>query len=165
MEIEKLLKTPYKPSTNGTVERYHRTLNSVLGKVVMESRRDWDECLPSVMAANRASVHEATGFSPNRLLMGREVRMPLDLAMGLPLDINDEERSAVGYIRDIQDRTMRCYDIARQHMRAAAKGGRRHMTFVSRKLTLLSGNGSGIGTQDDFGADRQSGRTSVLVRF
>ena len=33
--IEKLRTTAYKPSTNGAVERFHRTLNSMLAKVVM----------------------------------------------------------------------------------------------------------------------------------
>ena len=32
--VDKLRTTPYKPSTNGIVERFHRTLNSMLGKVV-----------------------------------------------------------------------------------------------------------------------------------
>ena len=51
MEIDKLRTTAYKPSTNGVVERFHRTLNSMLGKVVSDSQRDWDERLPLVMAA------------------------------------------------------------------------------------------------------------------
>jgi len=46
MEIDKLRTTAFKPSTNGVVERFHRTLNSMLGKVVNESQRDWDEGLP-----------------------------------------------------------------------------------------------------------------------
>lgn len=61
MEIHQLRTTPYKPSTNGTVERFHRTLNSMLGKVVKESQRDWHERLPLVMAAYRSTVHNATG--------------------------------------------------------------------------------------------------------
>jgi transposase InsO family protein len=85
MEIDKLRTTAYKPSTNGVVERFHRTLNSMLGKVVSESQRDWDERLPLVMAAYRASPHSSTGLSPNRLFLGRENRMPLDLIMGLPV--------------------------------------------------------------------------------
>jgi transposase InsO family protein len=50
MEIDKLRTTAYKPSTNGTVERFHRTLNSMLGKVVNDSQRDWDDRLPFVLA-------------------------------------------------------------------------------------------------------------------
>ena len=63
MEIDKLRTTPYKPSTNGVVERFHRTLNSMLGKVVSDSQRDWDEHLPLVMAAYRSSPHSATGYA------------------------------------------------------------------------------------------------------
>jgi len=70
--------------TNGAVERFHRTLNTMLGKVVKDGQRDWDDRLATVMAAYRASPHESTGFSPNKLFLGREVRMPLDLVMGLP---------------------------------------------------------------------------------
>ena len=40
--IDKLRTTAYKPSTNAAVERFHRTLNSMLGKVVETCQRDWD---------------------------------------------------------------------------------------------------------------------------
>ena len=46
LEIEKIRSSPYKPSTNANVERFHRTRNFMLGKVVKESQRDWDERLP-----------------------------------------------------------------------------------------------------------------------
>jgi len=36
LEIDMLRTTAYKPSTNGVVERFHRTLNSMLGKVVSD---------------------------------------------------------------------------------------------------------------------------------
>jgi len=49
LEIDKLRTTAYQPSTNGAVERFHRTLNSMLGKVVDESQRDWDDKLPAVL--------------------------------------------------------------------------------------------------------------------
>ena len=90
MEIDKLRTTPYQPSTNGAVERFHRTLNSMLGKVVRQSQRDWDDRLPAVLAAYRASPHESTGFTPNRLFLSRKVRMPLDLLLDLP----EEERES-----------------------------------------------------------------------
>jgi len=37
--IEKLQTTPYKPFTN-QVERFHRTVNSVLAETVAENQRD-----------------------------------------------------------------------------------------------------------------------------
>ena len=63
---------------NGTVERFHRTLNAMFGRVVCESQTDWIERVSMVMAAYRASRHEATGYSPHFLVIGREVRAPID---------------------------------------------------------------------------------------
>ena len=78
-QIEKIRTTGYKPSTNGGVERFHRTLNSMLGKVVDESQKDWDRRLPQVMSAYNATVQQSTGFSPNFLVYGRENRALIDL--------------------------------------------------------------------------------------
>ena len=83
MEIDKRRTSPYKPSTNGTVERFHRTLNSMLAKVVSEQQRDWDEHVPYVMMAYRATQHSSTGFTPNNLFLGRESKAPIDVVLGL----------------------------------------------------------------------------------
>ena len=85
IHVDHVRTTAYKPSTNGQVERFHRTLNSILGKVVAENQRDWDVHLPYAVAAYRATIHESTGYSPNYLMYGHEVRAPLDVVMGLPV--------------------------------------------------------------------------------
>jgi transposase InsO family protein len=130
LEIDKLRTTPYKPSTNGVVERFHRTLNTMLGKVVGESQRDWDERLPLVMAAYRASVHSSTGYSPNRLFLGRENRMPLDLIMGLPSDEAEVARSSNQFVSEMQERAEDAYEHAREQLRVAAE--RRKVTYDVR---------------------------------
>jgi len=130
MEIDKLRTTAYQPSTNGAVERFHRTLNTMLGKLVSETQRDWDDKLPAVMAAYRASPHEATGYSPNRLFLGREVRMPLDLVMGLPRDEDRQVDSMDEFVQRIQDQMASAYDTARKHLGVAAQ--RRKDTYDVR---------------------------------
>ena len=60
LEIDKMRTTSYKPSTNAAMERFHRTLNSMLGKVVSENQRDSNTKLPFVMAAYRSSRHTST---------------------------------------------------------------------------------------------------------
>ena len=82
LHIDKTRTSPYKPSTNGMIERFHRTLNSMIAKVISERQRDWDLCLPSVMAAYRATCHTSMGYSPNVLFLGREVISPIDLILG-----------------------------------------------------------------------------------
>jgi len=58
--IEKLRTTPYKPSTN-QLERFHRTMNSILAKTVSDHHRDWDSHLSFALAAFRATRHEFPG--------------------------------------------------------------------------------------------------------
>jgi len=130
MEIDKIRTTAYKPSTNGAVERFHRTLNSMLGKVVKDSQRDWDDRLPYVMAAYRASVHESTGYTPNQLFMGRDLRMPLDLVMGLPADECTSGRTVDEVVDRMKERATECYVAAREHLRVAAE--RRKTTYDIR---------------------------------
>ena len=60
------------------VERFNSTLKRLLRKLTQNDKVEWDKCLPFVLWAYRGTVHATTGFSPYRLLFGREIRMPLD---------------------------------------------------------------------------------------
>lgn len=66
------------------VERFNRTLVAMLSMFVDENRSDWDDHLPYVMAAYRATQHKSTGLTPNLLMLNREISCPLDLMVGLP---------------------------------------------------------------------------------
>jgi len=130
MGIDKLRTSAYQPSTNGAVERFHRTLNTMLGKVVSQSQRDWDELLPALMAAYRASPHDATGFSPNRLFLGREVNTPLDVIMGLPPQ-QCEAQSMDEFVQLTQQRMSEAFTVAREHLRVSAE---RRKTSYDRRV-------------------------------
>jgi len=121
MEIEKIRTTPYKPSTNGCVERFHKTLNAMLGKVVQNNQRDWDDRLQSVMAAYRAAKHSSTGFSPNQLVFGRENRAPIDLVLGEVTEDKQHYDSYDEYVLHFQNRLRESYALAREHLEAAAE--------------------------------------------
>lgn len=81
MGIDKIKTTAYRPATNGMVERYHRTLTSILRKIVREGQRNWCERVPVTAAAYGALPYDSTGFSPNRLTLRREVYAPLDVVL------------------------------------------------------------------------------------
>ena len=116
--IDKMRTTAYKPSTNAQVERFHGTLNAIMAKTVNENQNDWDLQLPYVMAAYRASRHEATGMTPNYLMLGREVRAPVDLMFGAP-----EESTPVtydSYADELDQRMRNAYALVRDHLGEAA---------------------------------------------
>ena len=76
--------TPYHPKSDGMVERFNRTLETMLSAYASDNHKDWDRQLPYVMMAYRATAHETTGFSPNMLMLGRETSTPLDLVYDMP---------------------------------------------------------------------------------
>ena len=79
LNIHPIRTTPYHPQTDGLVERFNRTLKSMLKKVASEEGRDWDTLLPYILFAYREVPQAATGFSPFELIFGREVQGPLDI--------------------------------------------------------------------------------------
>jgi len=120
--IDKVRTSPYMPSTNGAIERFHRTLNSMIGKTVSYNQKDWDNRLDAVMTAYRAAKHESTGFTSNFLTFGRENRAPIDLVLG---PIQDEDRTLEGRTYEVYvDRQASVYEeaysLARQHLGEAA---------------------------------------------
>ena len=67
LDVDKTRTTAYHPSCNGVVERFHATLNAIMGRMIGEHQSDWDVMLPYVMATYGASKHEVTKFTPNYL--------------------------------------------------------------------------------------------------
>ena len=84
LQIEKTRTTAYHPQSDGMVERFNRTLCSMLSTLVDDNQRNWDTLLPFVMMAYRSSAHETVGMSPNVLMLGREVSTPLDIQFEMP---------------------------------------------------------------------------------
>jgi len=65
LDIDKQHTSYYRPETNTVAERFHATLNSMMGRMVSENQKEWNLLLPHVLAAYRALVHQTTGYSPN----------------------------------------------------------------------------------------------------
>ena len=138
--IDKLRTSSYHPSCNGLIERFHRTMNAMLGKVISSHQRDWDEVLPHVLAAYRASLHEATGFTPNYLMFGRETRAPIDLVYGRPPGGERVDATYSSYSRDFAERMESSYRLVREHLRVAAERRKRNYDLKVRPAEFAPGD-------------------------
>ena len=79
-----LVTTPYKPSTNGLIERSIRTMRSMMSHFIDENHSNWDLYLKYLVFAYNSSKQATTGETPFMLLYGREPRLPIDVSLNLP---------------------------------------------------------------------------------
>ena len=118
LEIRKARTTPYRPAANGMVERANKILGKALRCLVGKKQNDWDRFVPWVAAVMRASVNRATGFSPNIMMLGREVRLPS--ALWSP-EIPNEPENPVEYVEKLGERLREVHRLARDNMKAEMK--------------------------------------------
>ena len=78
--ITKLNTTAHHPQCDGAVERFNRTLKTVLRKHAARFGNQWDTYLPGVLWAYRNTPHTSTGEKPSFLLFGVDCRTPTEAA-------------------------------------------------------------------------------------
>lgn len=100
------------------VDRVNRTLQDMLSTFVDENRDDWDDYLSYIMMGYRATLHKSTNCSPNLLMMGREVSLPVDIMMGLPPNTPDN-KCPVMYIEWLKNTMRNAFDFAYKHLQSA----------------------------------------------
>ncbi|KAJ1101479.1 hypothetical protein NDU88_006546 [Pleurodeles waltl] len=71
--------TLYHPQSSGLVERFIKTLKSMITGLPQAVRRKWDVLLPSLLHAYRELPQKGVRYSPFELLYGYHVREPLSV--------------------------------------------------------------------------------------
>ena len=99
------------------VERFNRTIQQHLSKMVGENQVDWDKHIPLFLMAYRGSVHNTTKATPSKMLFGREMRLPCDLMFGSP---GDKVESESEYAAQLRARLNEIHFVARNRIKAAS---------------------------------------------
>lgn len=128
--IHKTRTTPYHPQSDGLVERFNRTLKTLLRIQMKQVPEDmWDEELPLLMLAYRSSVQESTRFTPYRLMFGREVRLPVELMFG---GTPAPGETHTDYVTHLRERLEGAYRVVRENVHGAVQHQKQH---YDRKTT------------------------------
>lgn len=93
--IKKLNTTPYRPESNGMLERAHRPLSDYLRCFVSEDYMNWDQWLPISMFAYNSAINASTKKSPFRVLFGFELETPTNLRRKCTPIYNPDDTSKI----------------------------------------------------------------------
>uniref|UniRef100_A0A8C2FFZ9 Gypsy retrotransposon integrase-like protein 1 n=1 Tax=Cyprinus carpio TaxID=7962 RepID=A0A8C2FFZ9_CYPCA len=128
LDMSKTRSSPYHPQSNGLVERFNRTLLTMLSLFVDENQTNWDCLLPYVMMAYRSSVHTSTGFTPYKILFGQEIVLPLDVM----LNVGHQKQflSASEYVNGLANTLSTVVEAVKRHQAKAS--GQQKETFDLR---------------------------------
>ena len=66
------------------------------------------------MLAYRSSVHDSTGFTPNRMMLGREMELPIQAVVGCP---QRDRQTPVEYVNNLQQELENAHQLPRKHLR------------------------------------------------
>ncbi|XP_063442388.1 uncharacterized protein LOC134722696 [Mytilus trossulus] len=139
LHIDKTRNSPFHPQSSGLVERLNGTIEDMLSKVVSKNQRDWDTYVPLLMLAYRSAPHETLGESPNNMMFGREVHMPIDLIYGVQSP--DGKLSRPEYIDQLTSRMDKVHTVVRDRLVHAAARQKRKYDLTSKNSQYKVGDG------------------------
>jgi len=107
--ISSMRTTAFKPSSN-PIERGHRTLNAMIGKLI-DKHKEWSQYLDYIALAYNSTCHKSTSFTPNFLHFGRELNSSVDILLANP---SDNVGSSSEVVAKIIDGLTVAYQLARE---------------------------------------------------
>ena len=115
LQIHKTRTTAYRPSANGQVERFNRTLMNAV-RCYVGKNAAWDKHLAQISGAIRASVNRNTGFTPNRMMLGRELNLPSSLMFEGP---RKDPQNTDEYVLELEGAISSAHQKAREQLKVS----------------------------------------------
>ena len=139
LEISKTRTTPYHPSSNGQVERYNRVIVQVIRCYINGKIGTWDKDLPLLTMVLRASECQTTGFTPNMLMFGREVNLPIDILTGTAR-ANSVQREPAEWLQHLVSTLSEVHEFARKNIKRTQKRQKRLSDLRSYEKQYSTGD-------------------------
>ena len=123
LTIKGLTSTPCHPIYNGLVERWNRTLKSMLKRLCKDQPKQWHRLINPVLFAYREVPQESTGFSPFQLFYGRSVRGPGTILKELwTKEVNiPEVKTSCQYVTELRECLEDSLKLAQEELQKSQK--------------------------------------------
>ncbi|CAC5368131.1 unnamed protein product [Mytilus coruscus] len=116
-EIKKKRSTSYRPCSNGAIEKFNATLEKMIQNFVNKNVNDLDVFIGILMSAYRSMIHPATGFTPNMMMLGREVILPNHIIFPFP---EHSMYTNNHYVEKLQSQLEVIYYLPHENLRVSA---------------------------------------------
>ena len=90
-----------------------------------------------VMMAYRSSVQASTGNSPNQMMFGREVKLPIDLVLGPPPETYE---SSEEYIHELRRQIDKVHNLARENLKVSSSNQKKQYDHRSKEVGFSEGD-------------------------
>lgn len=109
--IKKLQTTAYSPTTNGALERSHKTLKEYLRNFIDKKKQNWCTYLSYAMFTYNTTPHTSHNFTPFELVFGIQPIIPSTFAKSPNIPYNYTD-----YVTDLKHRMQESRQMAREHL-------------------------------------------------
>ena len=118
--IKHVTSSPYHPESQGTVERFHQTLKTMMKKYCRVNECDWDQSIPYLLFAIRSSVNESLGVSPFDMVFGHHARGPLDVIRE-HWGGENPDTNLVDYIHKFKNKLHQTWEFANKNLKKSQR--------------------------------------------
>ena len=139
LHIDKGRTVSYNPKSNGVVERFNRTLLNMLSTFCNQNQRDWDLYIPQLLMAYRSTKNGSTNHTPNQMVLGRNIVMPLE-AISPNLTPNTEPEDTSLFVSNLQERLDKVHVAARKSLKREAGYRKRRYDLHAKKRKFTEGD-------------------------
>lgn len=120
-DIHKTRTSRYRPCSNGQIESFNRLLKKMLRCFAHDFPNSWEDYLPYLMMAYRATPHSSTNCSPNSLTFGEELRLPIDLLYAQTTLKATQPECPHELAEWIREAIRKSFRVAHEHLKKSAK--------------------------------------------